>query len=61
MYFDEVCNICLKHFSKFSVFSKMNVKNHDFHGDFMVFSMKIGNFYYYNRNQCAKNRKYTQF
>ena len=41
MYFDESYNICLKHFAKFSVFSRVNAKNHDFHGVFMVFTMEI--------------------
>ena len=32
MYFDESYNICLIHFLQFSVFLKINAKNHDFHG-----------------------------
>ena len=42
MYFDKSYNICVKYFSKYSVFSEIYVKNHDFQGVFMVFTMKIG-------------------
>ena len=60
MYFVESYNICLKYFFKFLVFSKINAKNHDFHG-FYHENRLFGNFHYYIRNQCAKKRKYTQF
>ena len=41
MYFDEMYDFCLKHFSKFKVFTEINVINHDFHGVIIVFIMKI--------------------
>ena len=41
MYFDESYNICMKPFSKFTIFSKINAKNHDFNWVFMFFTIKI--------------------
>ena len=40
MYFYKSFNICLKHFSKFSVFSEMNAKNHVLRGVFMLLRWK---------------------
>ena len=42
MYFHVTYNTCRKYFSKCSAFSKINAKNHDFHGVLMVLTMKFG-------------------
>jgi len=39
MCFDEICNFCLKHFSKFLIFLKLNMKN-------MIFMSFSYSFYY---------------
>ena len=58
-YFDESYNIWLKYFSKFSVFSKINAKNHDLYGLYHE-NRLVGNFHYYRRNQSVDLRKYGE-
>ena len=58
MYFNMRYNNCLKHFSKFPVFSKIYVKSHDLHG-FYHENRLVGNFQYYIPNQCTNKHKYT--
>jgi len=41
MCFDEIYNFCLKYFSKFLVFPKINIKNYNFYEFFIVFTIKI--------------------
>ena len=62
LYFNKSYNICLKYFSKFLIFSKINAKNHDFHGvdSFYRENWLLGNFHYYIHNQRVGIRKYGE-
>ena len=42
LYLDEVYKLYSEHFVKFYILAEINAKDHDFHGVFMVFTMKIG-------------------
>ena len=42
MYLDEVYKLYPGHYAKFCILVNINAKNHDFHGVFMLFTMKIG-------------------
>ena len=61
MYLDEVYKLYLEHFAKFCILAKINATNHDFHGIFMVFTMKLGNLHYYICNQHVEICKYGEF
>jgi len=41
MCFDEIYNFCLKYFSKFLLFPKINMKNHNFY-EFFNFTICFG-------------------
>ena len=41
MYFYEIYNFLSRYSSKFSLFTEINAKNHDFNGFFIGFTMKI--------------------